>query len=72
MAKGIQWRKLVNVQDIGDIVALVMSARKLLERRGEQAPAQGFEPRHRGHRVTRRWRALYQFMKIDTARLKVK
>ena len=37
MAKGIQWRKLVNVQDVGDIVAVVMSVRKLLATRGEQA-----------------------------------
>jgi gas vesicle protein len=37
MAKRIQLRDLVNLQDIGDIVALVMSARKMLARRGEQA-----------------------------------
>lgn len=37
MAKRIQLRDLVNLQDIGDIVALVMSARKMLAHRGEQA-----------------------------------
>jgi gas vesicle protein len=37
MAKRIQLRDLVSIQDIGDIVALVMSARKMLARRGEQA-----------------------------------
>ena len=56
MAKGIQWRKLVNVQDIGDIVALGMSARKLLERRGEQA----------AHRVERGVKDSHIFDEIAT------
>lgn len=37
MAKRIQLRDLVSIQDIGDIVALFMSVRKMLARQGEQA-----------------------------------
>ena len=39
-----------------------------IDRRGEQAAAQAFEP-DRLHRTTSLWRALYQFMKSETARL---
>ena len=42
MPDGFEWRNLINTRDIGDVVALVMSIRRLLARRTEQA-AHSFE-----------------------------
>jgi len=49
MAGKNQWRKFLNIQDVGDIVALSRSLRKMLARKGQE-----FE--HRGEQTAKRIR----------------
>jgi gas vesicle protein len=49
MARKIQWRKILSIQDVGDIVAMTSSLRKVLGRKGRE-----FE--HRGEQAANRLR----------------
>ena len=64
MAKQPQWRKLVNIQDIGDILALVNSFRDLLSRKEREFEREGRRTAQRVGRDIRQSQALENAMEI--------
>lgn len=58
MAKKRDWRKLVSIQDVGDIIALVNGFRSLLGQKGREIGHQGKRTTRRFQRGIRRSRTL--------------